>query len=44
NAVDVTVGLDGDTLTLTSRGLTLTLARAGEQPELSTQASATPTA
>ena len=42
NVVSVTV--DGDTLTLVSGSVTLTLARGGEQPELSTEAPASATA
>jgi hypothetical protein len=40
--VHVTVSADGQTLTLVSGDTTLTLARDGEQPELSDMASATP--
>ena len=43
-SVDVTVQLAGDTLTLITGDTALTLARDGEQPELSTMTEATPTA
>jgi hypothetical protein len=40
-AVDVAVQVSGDMLTLSANGVTLTLTRDGEQPELSDMASAT---